>query len=149
MGTLEFDGDDVREIFEHSRDSKQHRGVYGSKPEPALILVHDEGVYLMSAGLPALPRPEQKGNKVVYAKGCHPQLDEDWYAEAQDLVGGDDFAEALPLSMFESIFALDLQGINITLKLTATQITVSYTGGKKKSQKARELVDEVFDFDDF
>ena len=151
MGTLEFNGDAVRELFEHARNSKEFRGVYGSAPEPALILVHDQGVYLMSAGIPALPDPHRpKGHKVVYAQGCHPERDDEWWEEARDLVGGDDFAEALPLRLFESIFALELENIRITIKLTATQLTVSYTGGKKKPKKEKvDLRDEVLDFGEF
>jgi len=151
MGKLEFDGDAVRELYVHSRNSEKHRSTYGGAAAPALLLVHDHGVYLMSAGLPSLPSEDKPGSsKVVYAKGCDPRSDDAWYEEARDLVGGDDFAEALPLNMFENIFEAGLEGINIVVKLTATQVTVTYNRGRTKPQRESvEFVDEVMDFGDF
>ncbi|WP_353208444.1 DUF3085 domain-containing protein [Sphingorhabdus sp.] len=67
---------------------------------PALLFVHDQGVYLMSNGEPRLLTEDGKSNHVVYAKGCDPSIGEfdNWYGMSRELVGGDDFVEILPIS---------------------------------------------------
>lgn len=58
---------------------------------PALLLVHDQGVYLMSNGIP------RSADAVAYAEGCDPKVGEfdEWYGKSRDLVGGDDFVEVI------------------------------------------------------
>lgn len=76
---------------------------YGSEagPEPGLLFVHDQGVYLMSNGIPRIEVAPNEHTHVVYAAGCDPTLPgaefDDWYSTSRDLVGGDDFVEVLPL----------------------------------------------------
>jgi len=66
---------------------------------PALLFVHDQGVYLMSNGEPRLLTEGDASNHVIYAKGCDPSVGEfdDWYGMSRELVGGDDFVEILPI----------------------------------------------------
>lgn len=63
------------------------------KPGPALLFVHDSGVYLMSNGVP------REVSDVAYADGCNPHTSDfdDWYNRSKDLVGGDDFVEVIPI----------------------------------------------------
>ncbi|WP_346535521.1 DUF3085 domain-containing protein [Micromonospora sp. DPT] len=62
----------------------------------ALVWVHDQGVYLMSSGLPRLDDPDRPDSSlVVYADGWNP--DTDGHRRDADL-GGDDFAEHLHLT---------------------------------------------------
>ncbi len=64
--------------------------------KPALVLlVHDQGVYLMSSGLPRDIASDDT-SYIVQAKGCDPDKDPDWYETSRALVGGDDFGEHLP-----------------------------------------------------
>ncbi|EAP6826414.1 DUF3085 domain-containing protein [Salmonella enterica] len=42
-----------------------------------------------------------RGRKVAYAKGCHPEKDDNWWETARTEVGGDDFGE--PLDLTESM----------------------------------------------
>jgi hypothetical protein len=117
MATLEFDAADVKKIVEHALAAKKHHGTQ----DPALILVHDQGVYLMSNGVPTLPRP---GN-VTYAKGCYPERDPEWYDTAYDKVGGDDFAEFLPWC--EDILQHIKNGAKvITFQITPEDIRLVY-----------------------
>ncbi|MHB8447715.1 MAG: DUF3085 domain-containing protein [Rudaea sp.] len=108
-GTLVFSAKALRRIVEHIRSSSAFQEeIAGYDPQkkeliyqpgtPSLLLVHDRGVYLMSNGIPG--DPEDPGNPkssryVVYALGCDPNKDANWYDTALDLVGGDDFGEAL------------------------------------------------------
>jgi len=97
----------VRRIVEHALAAKEHRPeVTGytddfepiTKPgKPAVMLVHDQGVYLMSNGSPRDLRGEgSERSFVAYAAGCNPERDADWYDTARNLVGGDDFVDTLP-----------------------------------------------------
>lgn len=113
MGKLIFDAQELRRIVEHSIgraqspqivdfDVKTGKAITKPLDEPSVVLVHDQGVYLMSnavEGDPIDPATAGTGyyrRYVVYAKGCDPHKDKDWYCNADSKVGGDDFAEQLP-----------------------------------------------------
>jgi DUF3085 family protein len=107
MPVLIFDAADVRRVVEHSIANKQVPLIVDydammqpiTKPttEPSVILVHDQGVYLMSNGTPRdLADPAIGRSFVAYARGCHPEQNLAWYDIARSLVGGDDFTECLP-----------------------------------------------------
>lgn len=85
----------------HATSAPQHEMGYDteSEPSPALLLVHDQGVYLMSNGIPRDRPAEGETAHVVYAAGCDPNVGEfdDWYNQSRELVGGDDFIEVLSL----------------------------------------------------
>lgn len=77
-----------------------------SKIPAGLHLVHDQGVYIMSNGSPRMIRPDSDVSSVVcYADECDPEKDEDWYETARVMVGGDDFAEHLPIDWWDSYLA--------------------------------------------
>jgi hypothetical protein len=113
MKQLIFEADDVRRVIEHSINASTQQGkTIGHDPKtgkaitepvsaPAVLLVHDEGLYLMSNGE---PRDIVSGVRsfVAYARGCHPFRDLEWRTNARELVGGDDFSLCLP-------WALDLK----------------------------------------
>jgi hypothetical protein len=83
------------------------REYYGTKIDPSLLLVKDEGIYLMSAGSPAQPDPDltkpgQTRLLVQYAEGYDPtkrDRGEVWDDSYQ--VSRDDFSEPLPLGFFQ------------------------------------------------
>ncbi len=58
-----------------------------------LLLVKDEGIYLMPAD--GERNDAGRAKHLAYADGCHPEMDECWYDNARALVGGDDFGERL------------------------------------------------------
>lgn len=90
MTTLRFRNADARRVIEHAARSTEF--TFGGVP--AVGFVHDHGVYLMSNGVsPGKPL-------VVYADGCNPTTDEDWWDTSLDLVGGDDFLEVIGLHQF-------------------------------------------------
>jgi hypothetical protein len=86
---------------------------------PALLFVHDQGVYLMSNGM-----PRTDPNTVAYAEGCNPGVGEfdDWYGMSRELVGGDDFVEILPIHDYW------LEECNLfeTFEINATGSSISY-----------------------
>lgn len=58
-----------------------------------LILVKDEGVYILSER--GERRPDKRQKLIAYAVGCNPEVDpfDDWWALANEEFGGDDFGE--------------------------------------------------------
>lgn len=106
MARLTFDGASVKELYEHAKSCAHYRKVYGEDKGPGLFLVHDQGVYLMSGGIPHLEHPDcPENHKVAYAKGCNPEKDRGWWEEAKSLVGGDDFAEHIPIDWWDDAFS--------------------------------------------
>jgi hypothetical protein len=133
---LIFDLDGMRRLWEHAKSCQIHWaaenqvtvadylkpgetlpecGIAGAdqidqeKVPAGLVLVHDEGVYLMSNGLPELPQ----GQNVVYAAGFGPHDDDSPFCS---IVGGDDFGECLPVEMCELL----AQGGKHRLRVTSS-----------------------------
>jgi hypothetical protein len=141
---LNFDLDGVRRLWEHAQSCQTHWpaenqvtvadylrpgeilpecGIAGAdqidqgKVPAGLVLVHDEGVYLMSNGLPELPQ----GQNVVYAAGLGPRDDDSPFCS---IVGGDDFGECLPAEMCELL----AQGGKYRLWVTSSSFEVVSPG---------------------
>ena len=103
-GVLIFKAVDVLPLALHSLDAQawvrsSPADRDGAEPrEPSLVLVADQGVYLVSGGKPTLAGPEGKGMAKAYAEGLAPGIDpfDSWYDRKLEIVGGDDFARPLP-----------------------------------------------------
>lgn len=129
MSKLIFNAVDVRRVVEHSIGSPAQLKTYARIPEvPSVLLVHDDGVYLMSNGTPRDLLDKNAEDKlgarsyVAYAQGCNPKKDPRWWDRSCELVGGDDFAELLPAS---DLHAMIVKGAKtIAIDLTADSMTV-------------------------
>lgn len=98
MGVCVFKTSEIKRCVQHALSStKWDMGWSKESPQPAILFVHDHGVYVMSNGKPTDMEGEQSAY-VAYAKGCHPKKDEDFYEEARFLVGGDDFGETIVIT---------------------------------------------------
>lgn len=95
-----------------------------SKLEPALLLVHDEGVYLMSGGDPAL-LDEKGSQRVVYAVTCNPKVDPGFHENARKLCGGDDFVESIPIALFREAMKDSDNPSIISIMLTRKSLHLS------------------------
>jgi hypothetical protein len=135
MGVLRFRLDDVRPLARHALGCKQFRKTFVEEeekrePEPALHLVHDDGVYIMSNGLPMDLVQDGKNPqaKVAYAEFCDPRKDPGWWEESRAQVGGDDFVELLPLeeSLRDAVFDETMDAL--VVEMTADRLTVKVTG---------------------
>lgn len=115
---MKFARDDVRRLVAHATAATEWSEVYGEGGDaPGLILVHDDGVYLMSNGKPGdmVRRVGRKGGKptemhfVAYAAGTDPTQGafEDWYELSRALVGGDDFGISFPIGWAVDFLAGD------------------------------------------
>lgn len=86
-----------------------------------VLLVKDQGVYLMSHG-PKVKKGAKPNNLVCYAQGFDPEkVDFDtWYDKAHRICGGDDFGEGLPAADFAKWVAKGY--VELQVKLTATSM---------------------------
>lgn len=162
-GTLTFKVSEVRRLAEHSKAAKKHTPTYEDlfNPEyhrggkikekdgwpdrdnididkiPAgLILVKDQGVYLMSNGSPGLLKEGSTHHVVAYAEEADPNCKsfDDWWDAGQRIMGGDDCAISLPLTMFEAV--LDALPDNSKLKIKVTSTTISIMAPRKPRKAA-------------
>ena len=112
---LVFKLKDLQPLIAHALAAPRHKMGYATdqKPAPALFLVKDEGIYLMSNGEPGLMAKGKNRHQVVYAAGHAPE--DGW-------LGGDDFAETLELPFFATALQQGKTEIHITL--TETKMTL-------------------------
>ena len=111
---LRFEKAVVRRLVEHARNAPKSRSAYGEQDAgPALWLVGDAGIYLMSNGLPPISHTGEilKGNgaaKIPYltapAAGCDPRYDaaETWRRLHKVFSDGSDFVLAIPIEEIEA-----------------------------------------------
>lgn len=124
MNALRFKKSDLQPLIEHAKNAPEHVTDHsGEQLGPGLFLVKDQGVYLMSNGIPGHKRADGERHQVVYAQGLNPETDPDWYDAAHYLCGGDDFGELIPMATIEAALA---QGD--TLEITLTPAHIHLTG---------------------
>jgi hypothetical protein len=129
MARLRFNVDEVRRLVAHARAAPAHAEYFGEQLGPRLMLVKDEGIYLMSNGQPrdmVDGLPDVLGNQsfVAYAKGFDPRPPADRmdvWEKARATVGGDDFSEPLELDAISAACASPATTA-ILLHVTKTRI---------------------------
>lgn len=118
----------LQSIAQHTLDADKLSNPYGAYPGMEktlhLDLVKDHGVYLMSGNDKNFNlNKEVGGSSVVYALGCNPELDSDWYEECREL-GGDDFVEPIQLSS-NALQKLVFGFHDLSVGISETEIEVS------------------------
>lgn len=108
MGICVFEPSEVLACIEAARAA-------GKKEIP---FVKDQGVYFLGRST-----VEEGGLVAAYAKGCHPEKDEDWYDNALDACDGDDFGEYFTLEQIEKFTVPGVKKIKV--RVTATTIKIS------------------------
>jgi len=126
---LRFNAADVLRILEHSTKAPKQSDYYDEPiREPSFFLVKDDGIYLMSAGLPAdtLEDPAHPERKfVAYAVDYDPrQTDPDTLWERTHTLSPDDFAE--PLEVKPWMIKHASAGRDLRLTLTPENIIVEF-----------------------
>lgn len=145
MSKLVFDAAAVEQRLNHALAAKEHSKVYGQHTaEPGVILVHDQGVYIMSNGMPREIDPNTPCKSiVVYAERCHPDQDDDWYDTARALVGGDDFAEFIPANIIKrAIDFAKAHGGKLVITINGDQLAFN-TGIQTKDADAKWLTAQM------
>lgn len=134
MGVCVFKTEEIKRCVQHALKSNDWRmGWSDEAPQPAILFVHDQGVYCMSNGKPA-DIVEGDSAFCAFAEGCDPKKNEDWWEESRFLVGGDDFGETI-LVNDEFLNSCELYSV-MEIHLTETQMEVIFAQPRKKFKKA-------------
>lgn len=136
-----FPAADLLHLARHAIAAPNHHMGYESdlQPAPGLLFVHDQGVYLLSNGLPSDTAAAETGQHVVYADGCNPNIGsfDDWYDTSRDLVGGDDFVEVLTFSNPQEFVDNCTNYEEFCVDLTDTQLEAFFRKSKTNPSTAR------------
>jgi hypothetical protein len=136
---LTFNRAGVARLLAHAQQAPRQKPSYaetaGRKaPVPALWLVGDQGVYLMSNGDPGLPSDDPKagqgGQFVVYADQINPltMAFDHWYQVKRRVFGGDDGVETLPADELAAALATYAPDKPLIINLNPRRMSViSYT----------------------
>lgn len=128
MAILTFDRQGVERLIAHAKSSPKHSPTYNQRAqgieqaEPALWLIGDEGVFLVSNGFTDNEPPDDK--LIVYANEVNPKtmpLDEWWEAKRRTF-GGDDGVESLSVEDVER--ALVSRTKDFRLEITPEEIVL-------------------------
>lgn len=140
MTRLLFPAAEVRKLYEHARDAPRHGKAYGERGngKPQLMIVKDDGIYMMSNGEPRLladgtiakiepplekDAPEvERHNYVVYATGYNPKVDGDVWQKCRAAAGGDDFGEHVDLDVFRDCLRPECESIFVVF--TASEMRI-------------------------
>ena len=123
MTTLTFKSKEFSRMMEFMRENE--RTIPYSKEttkDYGLHLVKDEGIYLMAGTVQSDWIQHLEKCHVIYAQGFSPKTKDLW-EKCREAVGGDDFAEWIPLNK-EMVEALEKNG-HMKIKFTPSEITTS------------------------
>ena len=128
MNECVFKTADLRRCVEHALKATEWQvGYLPEVDKPGLLFVHDRGVYLMSSGS---PRDKLSGRGpsyavyAAYADQCDPEKDADWWEASRARVGGDDFAEFIPIE--ETWLNLCKQHKKCIIKMESTSFAIEF-----------------------
>ena len=103
---LKFKKDEVQKAIDWTIKNPDSRGFWWGghnkdSKEPTLMIVGDDGVYIMPGGSGIWGSE----TKLAYAEGCNPKVDEfdDWWALKGATWGGDDGVESLTVDEIQPI----------------------------------------------
>jgi len=135
MGLCVFKTADVVRCVTHALAAKKFRMPFSTEePRPALLFVHDQGVYLMSNGLPPdLVTAGSPTAYAAYADQCAPDRDEDWWENSRARVGGDDFGEIIKVDPAWLTRCNDFEELHI--EVAHNNLDIFFTKLKKKKVK--------------
>jgi len=134
---LVFKGSEVRKLIDDSANATERTQPYVGVVKNlgvGLILVKDDGIYLLSNAKCEPGKEPSATGLIAYAKGYEAPSrlrsngasdDEAWgrqYEKIRDAVGGDDFAEAMPIAASTGMLIQD--GMDFIVYLTADKISI-------------------------
>jgi len=123
MTTLTFNSNKtLKSLARETLFSLEFKTAYQDKTtkERSFWLVKDDGIYVMNCYVKDGER--EKVKHVVHASGFNPKTNENVWEDSRDAVGGDDFAENIPLDNSQLNRLRD--GGNLTVKVTKESLEV-------------------------
>ena len=126
MTTLTFNSNKtLKSLARETLFSLEFKTAYQDKTtkERSFWLVKDDGIYVMNCYVKDGER--EKVKHVVHASGFNPKTNENVWEDSRDAVGGDDFAENIPLDNSQLNRLRD--GGNLTVK-SGTTTAATFTG---------------------
>lgn len=135
--TLKFDAAGVGRLMQHAQEAEEHqRSAFEAADGrgPALMFVKDDGIYVMSNGLPGLPI----GQNVVYAANYDPRKGDVW-ERCRQAVGGDDFAEYIGLG---ELGPMPAGAAALVIKCGSTDFTVGWEVERAASNGHQVMQDD-------
>lgn len=126
---LHFDPEKVEKLIRHTYNAKDHKVIYGNKAskKPGLWLVGDDGIYLMSNGIPSLPENKSTTSQfVVYADECNPKVQDvdEWWAVKERTFGPDDGCDFIDLSKIN--YDINAKLCNFAVLCTPSKLNVVF-----------------------
>ena len=132
MSTLNFKSNKtLKSLARKTLFSKEFKIAYRDQTtiEKSFWLVKDDGIYVMNCYVKndffdaIKPNGKrEKVNQVIYASGFNPKTNDDVWEDSRDAVGGDDFAENIPLD-YSQLNRLR-NGGNLTIKVTEESLEI-------------------------
>ena len=121
MTTLTFKSKEFPRMLEFMRNNERKIPYGEFTKDFGLHLVKDDGIYLMAGTLESDKLAEKRCH-VIYAQGYSPKTKDLW-EKCREAVGGDDFAEWIPLNE-AMVKALEKNG-HMKIEFTPSEITTS------------------------
>ena len=125
MTTLTFKSKEFPRMLEFMRNHDRKIPYGENTKDFGLHLVKDDGIYLMAGTVQADWIEHLKKCHVIYAQGFSPKTTDLW-EKCRDAVGGDDFAEWIPLS--NSMVNMLAKNGHMKIKITPQQLEVNVYG---------------------
>tara|TARA_R110002167_G_scaffold191735_2_gene394108 strand:+ start:423 stop:815 length:393 start_codon:yes stop_codon:yes gene_type:complete len=128
MSTLNFKSNKtLKSLARKTLFSKEFKIAYRDQTtiEKSFWLVKDDGIYVMNCYVKKwfnFNGKREKVNQVIYASGFNPKTNDDVWEDSRDAVGGDDFAENIPLD-YSQLNRLR-NGGNLTIKVTEESLEI-------------------------
>ncbi|AXY24047.1 hypothetical protein CD178_03303 (plasmid) [Komagataeibacter saccharivorans] len=158
---LHFDHALVARLLAHAQAASEHSPTYDQLDDPAffkagvssrhptgadvdrtkipagLMLVGDNGIYLMSNGYPILGDPDGHGSLVAYASEADPRTrPDDWYDVKRASFGGDDGAEFLSADTIRKALEATV-GSRLWIDVTPARISCPYLASPQKNRSGQ------------
>ena len=132
--TLKFDALQVGPLIAHAERATEWSNSYfdESDPVPCLVFVKDDGIYLMSNGIPGMERDESYTH-VVYAKSYDPRKGDVW-DRCRDAVGGDDFVEYLEIA---PMLPVPENATHLFIKVSASELSAGWILAPERATRAK------------
>lgn len=144
MPTCVFKTNELIRSVEHALAATQFDMAFETAMAgPRLLFVHDQGVYIMSNGIPRDiisvsndGAGGEESNYTSYAEGCDPRIGtfDEWYGTSRELVGGDDFVETINID--QDFLDKCREYDELHVNLSPTQMAVLFANRRPAPQNA-------------